>query len=251
MADYYSPTVVQPTIPLAAMTPLEQLLLSGMFDSEADGDGIYFYAEQGINDMPVYPVEEVRAALNNSTDAESHAAEIVREELAKLGENDAWLQLDLTDTSWEALFQSIVRRSPTLAYVSVVSAWTCSKMRPDGFGGMAVLITADHIMVRTTETMLDEMFGIAEYGPLGVEPGLGSHVLLRLCEEHVRATVAAIFDTEAPNGLSIEQVTDTDIRQSALDVRAASDLSHEESEAAFKAALQAIRIAAARELTAR
>ncbi|MBN9505394.1 MAG: hypothetical protein J0I69_05155 [Altererythrobacter sp.] len=67
----------------------------------------------------------------------------------------------------------------------------------------------------------------------------------------IRNTVEVIFETEAPDGLATEQVTNADIRQAALDVKAASDLSHEEGEAAFKAALQAIRIAAERERTAR
>ena len=42
MADYHSPTVVQPTIPNADMTPLERLLLTRIFEAEPDGDGLYF-----------------------------------------------------------------------------------------------------------------------------------------------------------------------------------------------------------------
>lgn len=251
MADYFSPTVVQPTIPLNAMTPLERLLLSTLFSAEPDGEGLYFYAEQGINEIPVYPIDEVRSAFAASKDMESSAADLVRTELAKLNSDAAYLQLDLTDTSWEAIFQSIVRRTPTLGHVSIVSAWTCSRMRPDGFGGMAVLITADEVMVRSTESMLDEMRGLAEYGPVGVEPGIGSHVLLRLCEEHIRATVEVIFDKEAPDGLSLQYVTSEDIREASLGVKAASDLSHEESTVAFNAAVAAIRIATERHQAAR
>ena len=246
MADYFSPTVVQPTIPLSAMTALERLLLSQIFSSEPDGDGLYFYAEQGVNDMPAFPIDEVRAGLDASGEAESIAADVVREALAGLDDDDAFLQLDLSETSWEAFFQSIVRRNPTLAYVSAISAWTCSKMRPDGFGGMAVLITADDIMARSTESMLDEMMGVAEYGPVGVEPGLGSHALLNLCEEQIQATVAVIFDSEAPDGVSLADVTADDIRQGALDVKASLDLSHQHSDAAFRAAHRAIEIAANR-----
>src|SRR3546814_3176261 len=89
MADYFCSTVVQPTIPLSAMTPLERLILSGIFSSDADGDGLYFYAEQGANDMPAYPVDEVRAALALSGDVESAAADTVRAGLADLGDDDA------------------------------------------------------------------------------------------------------------------------------------------------------------------
>src|ERR1700687_5581899 len=35
MADYYSPTVIQPPIPVAAMTPLERLLLANIFRRRA------------------------------------------------------------------------------------------------------------------------------------------------------------------------------------------------------------------------
>jgi hypothetical protein len=45
MTDYHSPTVVQPTIPNADMTPLEQLLLTRIFEAEPDGNGLYFFAE--------------------------------------------------------------------------------------------------------------------------------------------------------------------------------------------------------------
>jgi hypothetical protein len=47
VADYYTPTVIQQTIPVVDMTRLERLLLSYVFSSEPDGDGLYFYAEEG------------------------------------------------------------------------------------------------------------------------------------------------------------------------------------------------------------
>jgi hypothetical protein len=47
MADYFSPTVIQPTIPADDVTPLERLLLTHILGAEPDGDGLYFYAEEG------------------------------------------------------------------------------------------------------------------------------------------------------------------------------------------------------------
>jgi hypothetical protein len=64
-------------------------------------------------------------------------------------------------------------------------------------------------------------------------------------------TVEVVFETEAPDGLQIADVSNADIRQASLDVKAASDLSHEEGEAAFKAATRAISLAAKRNLAAR
>ena len=45
MADYHSPTVVQPAILNTDMTALERLLLANIFESAPDGDGLYFFAE--------------------------------------------------------------------------------------------------------------------------------------------------------------------------------------------------------------
>jgi hypothetical protein len=63
--------------------------------------------------------------------------------------------------SWEAIFQDIVRRSASLRYVTATSAFTCSKMRPDGFGGMAVLITATAIMGKSTSAIIEDFLAEA------------------------------------------------------------------------------------------
>lgn len=49
-----------------------------------------------------------------------------------------------------------MRRSKTLRYVTAVSAFTCSKMRPDGFGGMAVLITAEAVTGKSTSDIIED-----------------------------------------------------------------------------------------------
>lgn len=63
MADYFTPTVVQPTIPIAAMTPLERLLLTRIFEAEPDGDGLYIFAEEGPADTITVNRGELDAAL--------------------------------------------------------------------------------------------------------------------------------------------------------------------------------------------
>jgi hypothetical protein len=62
------------------------------------------------------------------------------------------------------MFQDIVRRSNTLRYVTAVSALTCSKMRPDGFGGMAMLITASKIMGKSTSDIIEDFLNEAVPG---------------------------------------------------------------------------------------
>lgn len=170
MADYFEPTVVQQTILDADMTPLERLLLSHIFACEPDGDGWRFFAEPSPSTMILVTRAELEAALASSPDVESAAHLHVSEQFAAADADAADIDLDLSGTSWEIFFQDIVKRSRTLAYVTVVAALTCSKMRPDGFGGMAVLITRDAIMGKSTNDLLEDF--LAEAGLDGGEaPG--------------------------------------------------------------------------------
>jgi len=78
------------------------------------------------------------------------------------------IDLDLSGTSWEFFFQDIVKRSKTLTHISVQAAFTCSRMRADGFGGMAVLITRDAIVGKSTGDILEDF--LAEAGLDDAEP---------------------------------------------------------------------------------
>jgi hypothetical protein len=160
MADYYTPTVIQQTIAGADMPPLERLLLSHIFESEHDGEGWYFYSESG----PAHMIMVDRAALDSALaasefDVDSTANSFVRKLLADLKDEklqNGYLDVDLSIISWEFIFRDIVRRSSTLDYVSAVSSFTCSRMRPDGFGGAVVVISADTILGKSTNDLLEE-----------------------------------------------------------------------------------------------
>jgi len=160
MADYFTPTVIQQTIPEADMTPLERLLLSHVFEAERDGDGWYFFAESQPADTFIVARAALEAALAASQlDVDNTANSFVTKLLASLkGEElqEAHLDLDLSETSWEFIVQDIVRRSTTLRYVSAVSSFTCSRMRVDGFGGAVVVISADAILGKSTNDLLEE-----------------------------------------------------------------------------------------------
>ena len=86
----------------------------------------------------------------------SAAADRIAERLREAGDDATDVEIDLSGDSWEFIFQDIVRRSQTLDHVSAVAAFTCSKMRPDGFGGMATLITADAVKGKSTSDILEE-----------------------------------------------------------------------------------------------
>lgn len=162
MADYFTPTLIQPAIPVADITPLERLLLSHIFIAEADGEGLYFYADEGPTEMIWLDRAPLEAALAQSpATIDSTATTFVTEQLARVPADNVEIELDISDTSWESIFQDIVRRSATLRYVTAVSSFTCSKMRPDGFGGMAVLITATAIVGKSTSDIIEDFLAEA------------------------------------------------------------------------------------------
>jgi hypothetical protein len=161
MADYFSPTVIQPTIPAADITALERLLLSHIFNAEPDGEDLYFYADERPADLIWLARTQLDAALARSpTATDSAATAFVTEQLARVPADNVEIELDLSG-GWEFIFQDIVRRSRSLRYVTAVSAFTCSKMRPDGFGGMAVLITAAAVMGKSTSDIIEDFLNEA------------------------------------------------------------------------------------------
>ncbi len=250
MADYYSPTVVQQTIPNIDMTPLERLLLTHMFESEPDGEGLYFFASESTSDVIWVDRAELEAALAASEAFESGANAFVIERLAQVPPGESEIELDYSVISWEPMFQDIVRRSSTLEYISVIMSFTCTKMRPEGFGGMAILITANTIAGKSTEDILCELMDQAENGALMAAPGSGVHNLLTLDERDVRAEIDHAIENHSSIGpvqIKPEDVTGEDIRAACLAVVAHADLAEEKGAAVFKAALAAVKQAEQRQ----
>lgn len=242
MADTYSPTVIQQPIPIADMTPLERLVLSLIFDAEPEGEALYFHASLGPSDGIRLSIDELRTAFQASAPLAGTAASYVTERLAATSAYDTEIEIDFSGTSWEFIFQDIVRRSATLRYVTAVTSFTCSKMTPDGFGGMAVLITADAIRGKSTEDILLDFLDEVENGALGAAPGFGSHILLCLEEAEVRGQIPDLIETDAAlTTLVADAVTDADIRTACSFVAERMDLTEEHGSAVFKAALAAIR----------
>ena len=238
MANYLSPTVIQQPIPVADMTPLERLVLSLIFDAEPDGEALYFHASLGPSDAIGLSIEDLRTAFDASAGVESTAATYTAERLAAAPADDTEIEIDFSGTSWEFIFQDIVRRSATLCYVTAVTSFTCSKMRPDGFGGMAVLITADAILGKSTNDILEDF--LAEID--GNAAGSGEHVLLRIREDAVREQIGQAIETDPTlTRMTIEMISTADIHAACLAVVERSDLSEERGAAEFRAALAAIR----------
>jgi hypothetical protein len=123
---------------------------------------LYFYADEGPADMIWLDRAPIEAALAQSPTApDSTAASFVTAQLARLPADNVEIELDFSDMSWESISQDVVRRSPSLRYVTALSAFTCSRMRPDGFGGMAVLITANAVVGKSTSDIIEDFLAEA------------------------------------------------------------------------------------------
>lgn len=164
MADYHSPTVVTPSIPATDITPLENLLLQLVFDESVDGEGSYFHSWCGPSDILTIDAAELREAWEASRASESRISSSVAkllEEFDAVAEDqrpdDIGLDLTGPDEDFTKMFRDIVRRSETLDEIVVTSAFTCTKMRPDGFGGSVMRITADSIQYASTLDMLEDL----------------------------------------------------------------------------------------------
>ena len=113
MADYFTPTVIQPAIPIADITPLERLLLSHVFNAECQGERLYFYADQSPADRIWLDRARLEAALAQSR-IDSTADTLVIEHLARIPADNVEIELDFSDRCWETILQDVVRRSPSL-----------------------------------------------------------------------------------------------------------------------------------------
>jgi hypothetical protein len=247
MADYFSPTVIQQPIPIADMTPLERLVLSLIFDAEPDGEAVCFHASLGPSDAIGLSIDDLRTAFETSAGIDSAATTYVAERLAVAPAGDTEIEIDFSGTSWEFIVQDIVRRPAMLRYVTAVTSFTCSKMRPDGFGGMAVLITADAILGKSTNDILEDF--LAEND--GNAAGCGEHVLLRVREDAVRQQIGHVIESDLTlTPLTVDAISDADIHAACLDVVERSDLSEERGAAEFRAALAGIRHAEQRRTAA-
>ena len=165
MADYHSPTVVTPELPVGDVTLLERMILGRVFFAPGQHDGLLHFAAPLIPEE-FFPVSagDLRAALSESIGARSRIADVVRELLAAHDtEPEASrpqdIDVDLTgsDIGWHDILQEIVRRSVSLDEIVVWTAFTCTRMRDDGFGGSVTRITAGAIQYASTDQALADM----------------------------------------------------------------------------------------------
>jgi hypothetical protein len=160
MADYYTQLVVQQTIPSALISPFEQLLLSAMLEHEQTGEEIYYFASEQVRGFPSISRIELTEVLAASPQR-SRLKTFVSEQIARHPDDCPHVDLDFTASVFGSdahliILQDIVRRSKgALPYLTIGAAYTCSKMRPDGFGGMCIMIAPRAIRYWSTYDVLE------------------------------------------------------------------------------------------------
>lgn len=131
MADYYTQMTMQPEVPSDLLTEAEKDFLAnfGIYGEELPHrKTVYLYAEQ-------YNVD--------GWDEEER--EVEEQEL-----------IDLC----QALIKS---SSGRLKFISMELAYTCSKMRPEAFGGSAYFITAEEFdFVSTSQWLMEKLGEVGE-----------------------------------------------------------------------------------------
>ncbi len=134
MADYHIPTVIQPTIPNADMTPLERLVLGHIFDAETDGEGTYFFAEIGPCDCFDLPVDRSRAACAQSVDVPSTLHAWLTDRLDALAGSDTSLTVDFSVNGWGPSFRILYGGREA----SITSLWSPPSPAP----GCGLMVSA-------------------------------------------------------------------------------------------------------------
>jgi len=130
MTDYYSESVFQPEIPKHLITKCDRCIIEafGVTISESAYDSKNFYLYTNDWCTRGYPLGD----------------DVIEEDLF-------------------ACLQAIVRRSNgELPWISMETAYYCSKPLPDGFGGRAVFITAHDVRYDSTANWLEERISEVE-----------------------------------------------------------------------------------------
>lgn len=187
MADYYSQCIVQPSLPTWLVDAADRLALEGLgYTFEKDDEGWYLFAAEGENSTAwginpndwievideVYPQGVERPAwLWRLVDHLSSAIErdpSLRTMVAADWGLD-WTAVPLSAAEiFQALLQKPVNGSDPawdVGEITIEGSFTCSKMRPDGFGGWVEHITASGIRYDSTKEILERWSNENEQGP--------------------------------------------------------------------------------------
>lgn len=149
MADYISQGAFQPSIPKHLITEEDRRIIEA-FGISIDQDGedkLFLFADDWCN--------------HGVIDAENPKDDI-----------------ELEEEELYSCLQAIIRRSNgELTWISRENAYTCTRNRPDGFGGSAVFVTADDVQYLGTCSWLEQKKHEAETRGSGPKPPIMCVVL--------------------------------------------------------------------------
>jgi hypothetical protein len=173
MAEYIHPTVVTPPLPADAISLLEVLVLTQMYDWEHRGDRLYFFNKTGRPSAIELQVAEIARLIEAAPEDAGRLPDFLRTLLASLKPEDTVFEVDVTEGLDVRIFQDILRRCKDIDHIMVTSAWTCSRMKEDGFGGAVTVITAGQALTKTTTDLARCLFEQATHGDLAATPDAG------------------------------------------------------------------------------
>ncbi|WP_244598688.1 hypothetical protein [Rhizobium tubonense] len=151
-----------PPIPLANISPLEMLILTNVLECSETQAGLVLFTDVA----PTNPVRVARGELVAAFRASAQYAGdplsvfIADRVLALLPaggntvEDDATIEIDLSQFPWQFVVQGIVARSPDLREVTVIQWMNHPSQRLESFGASVSLITAKAIHHATSEDLL-------------------------------------------------------------------------------------------------
>lgn len=243
MADYSSPTVVRPSLPAEAITMLELMVLTEIYDFERDGATVYFFAQDSVPTQVQLDTGLVRDLVDKAPEGRSSIVAVLRKKLEGLQSAEDKFDFEVTDMEDAAIFQDILHRAPQIDHISITSGWTCSRMRPDGFGGSVTVVTREQIQSCSTQQMEERLLDLAEFGIIGCPPGQGEHKVVVLREDTVRSMLVDIEKASRSFGEQVVPVTDSDLREGCRGAISTCQLDAFGENLAFSAAQAAHRIA--------
>jgi hypothetical protein len=187
MADYYSQSVVQPSLPGWLLDKADRLVLEGLgYTFEKDGEDWYLFAAEGENSTvfrinpndwlevfdECYPDGVERPAwlvmLVTSIHAEASRDPNLRTMIAA----DWALDFTAVPLTGADVFQGLLQKPVNsldperqVREITIEGSFSCSKMRPDGFGGWVERITPKGIQYDSTKEILERWANETEKGP--------------------------------------------------------------------------------------
>ncbi len=152
MTDYYTQTVIHQKIPERLIAPFERLLLDEIFDSDTRDGAVHYYASEFPSDFLTLNRHAVENALSGCHMRSRVRSALLEDFLNSDPEHDYFGFELATVSDYTVILQDIVRRSKAeLPYLTVAAAFTCSELRSNAVGGMAIIITPSRISYRCTD----------------------------------------------------------------------------------------------------